>query len=273
MRKASQGLRPCLRTSETNLPRSNQTLAPDIVFQHTANAAAASVAQAPPFVTYEVATHVSAPAMHRDRDVLRAVSVRTKDDVAVIQDLPKGANVVGHGFPVTPSFDALSYFTLSWRVGAHSEVSSYVHDITPLTYPDVDDNTADVVVVRLRQYRAEFAPDSSDAPDGKTHVALRPYDFVKQHVVDPGNTFFLSDVYIDNTTKLPTEVRYAGGDDIVFVVDYGIVQGHWLVTHAHYEETLYGPLHLGRLHVIADAVYDKFAFPDDPPDPRLKPAT
>lgn len=259
-------------TSETNLPRSNQTLAPDIVFQHAANTAAATVAQAPPFVTYHVATHVSAPALGKERDVLRAVSVRTKDDVAVIQDLPRGANVLGHGFPVTPSFDALSYFTLSWRVGAHTEVSSYVHDITPLTYPDVQDNAADVVVVRLRQYRANFAPDSSDAPDGKTHVTLQPYDFVKKQVVSPGSTFFLSDVYIDNATNLPTEVRYAGGDDIVFLVDYGTVQGHWLVTHAHYEETLRGPLNIGRLHVIADAVYDQFAFPDEAPDPRLKPA-
>jgi hypothetical protein len=51
------------------------------------------------------------------------------------------------------------------------------------------------------------------------------------------------------------------------------VQGHWLVTHAHYEETLHGPLNIGRLHVIADATYDKFAFPDEAPDPRLKPST
>jgi hypothetical protein len=245
-------------------------LAPDIVFQHSANVAAATVAQAPPFVTYHVATHVSAPSMHKERDVLRTVSVRTKDDLAVIQDLPQGANQLGHGFPVTPSFDALSYFTLSWRVGAHTEVSSYVHDVTPLTYPDVRDDAADIVVVRLRQYRAEFASDSSDAPDGKAHIHLEPYDFVKRQVVRADSTFFLSDVYIDNATNLPTEVRYAGGDDIVFLVDYGTVQGHWVVTHAHYEETLHGPLGIGRLHVIADAKYDEFAFPDEAPDPRLK---
>lgn len=260
------------RTAESpHSPRSNQTLAPDIVFQHAANAAAATVAQAPPYVTYHVATHVSARALGKERDVFRLVSVRTKDDVAVIQDLPQGANQLGHGFPVTPSFDALSYFTLSWRVGARTDVSCYVHDVTPLTYVNVQDDAADVVIVRLRQYRAEYAPDSSDQPDGKTHVTLQPYDFVKHQVVDPGNTFFLSDVYIDNATTLPTEVRYAGGDDIVFLVDYGMVQGHWLVTHAHYEETLHGPLNIGRLHVSADAKYDQFTFPDDPPDPRLKP--
>jgi hypothetical protein len=220
-------------------------------------------------VTYRVATHVSAPSIGKERDVIRAVSVRTRDDLAVIQDLPQGRNQLGHGFPVTPSFDALSYFTLSWRVGAHTEVSSYVHDVTPLTYPDAPQSGADVVVVRLRAYKAEYAADSSDAPDGKTHITLVPYDFVKRQTLRPDSTFYLSDVVIDNATGLPAEVRYAGGDDIVFDVRYGMLENHWLVTHAHYEETLHGPLRIGRLHVSADAVYDNFTFPDAPPDPRL----
>jgi hypothetical protein len=205
--------------------------------------------------------------------VIRAVFVRTSDDTAVIQDLPQGANQVAHGFPVTPAFDAISNFTLSWRVGAHMDMSSYVHDIQPLTYQEQQDTGADVVVFRLRQYKADYAPDSSEAPDGKTHITLEPFDFVKRQVLQPDSTFFLSDLYIDNASGLPTEVRYAGGEDIVFVVDYGMVQGHYVVTHGHYEETLHGPLHIGRLHVIADADYDQFAFPTDPPDPRLKPAT
>ena len=153
------------------------------------------------------------------------------------------------------------------------EMSSYVHDIQPLTYQEQQDTGADVVVFRLRQYKADYAPDSSEAPDGKTHITLEPFDFVKRQVLQPDSTFFLSDLYIDNASGLPTEVRYAGGEDIVFVVDYGMVQGHYVVTHGHYEETLHGPLHIGRLHVIADADYDQFAFPTDPPDPRLKPAT
>lgn len=205
--------------------------------------------------------------------MIRAVFVRTSDDTAVIQDLPQGANQVAHGFPVTPAFDAISNFTLSWRVGAHMDMSSYVHDIQPLTYQEQQDTGADVVVFRLRQYKADYAPDSSEAPDGKTHITLEPFDFVKRQVLQPDSTFFLSDLYIDNASGLPTEVRYAGGEDIVFVVDYGMVQGHYVVTHGHYEETLHGPLHIGRLHVIADADYDQFAFPTDPPDPRLKPAT
>ena len=80
-------------------------------------------------------------------------------------------------------------------------------------------------------------------------------------------------MYIDNASGLPAEIRYAGGDDITFVVDYAMLEGHWLINHAHYEETLHGPLHIGSLHIIADAVYDQFSFPAQAPDPRLKPAT
>jgi len=170
---------------------------------------------------------------------------------------------------VTPSFDALSYFTLTWRVGAHTDLTAYVHDVTPLTYPDVANSGADVVVVRLRSYKAEYAADSSDASDGKTHITLVPYDFVKRQALRPDSTFYLSDVVIENATGLPTEVRYQGGDEIVFDVQYGMREQHWLITHAHYEETLHGPLRIGRLHVIADASYDDFAFPQTAPDPRL----
>jgi len=246
-------------------------MTPDIAFQQCANVAAATVAKAPPFVTYRVTTHVGAAALGKERDVIRAVMVRTSDDLAVIQDLPAGANALGHGFPVTPSFDALSTFTLSWRVGTHMDLSAYVHDVKPLTYPDLPNGEADVVVFRLRQYRAEFASDSSDANPGTTHITLEPYDFVKRQTVRPDATFFLSDLRIDNATGLPSEIRYQGGDDIVFDVQYGMRADHWLVTHAHYEQTLRGPLRIGRLHVVADATYEDFAFPERAPDPRLEP--
>jgi hypothetical protein len=207
--------------------------------------------------------------MNRARDVLRNVSVRTKDDLAVLQDLPKGRSQVAHGFPITPVFDALSSFTLSWRVGMHQEVSSSVSGIVPLTYDTTTKHDADVVVMRLRQYRATYASDSSDAKDGKTHIQLEAFDFVKRQAKRPDSTFYLSDLFIDNSNGLPSEVRYAGGNEISFVVDYAQIGGYWLVNHAHYEETIFAPLHVGRFHVTADAVYDNFAFPSVAPDPRL----
>jgi hypothetical protein len=220
-----------------------------------------------------VTTHVAAASLGKERDVIRDVMVRTSDDLAVIQDLPNGANALGHGFPVTPSFDALSIFTLSWRVGTHMDLSAYVHDVKPLTYNVVPNPDADVVVFRLGQYRADFASDSSDANPGTTHITLVPYDFVKRQTRRPDATFYLSDLRIDNATGLPSEIRYQGGDDIVFDVQYGMREDHWLVTHAHYEQTLRGPLGVGRLHVVADATYEDFAFPDGAPDPRLEPKT
>ena len=225
--------------------------------------------QAPAFVTYRVATHVSAKSLDRERDVVRSVMVRTSDDTAVLQDLPQGKNQISHAFPIVPTFDALSYFTLSWKVGAHTEVTAYVHDVVPMTYKDPTPNTdTDVVVTRLRSYKADYAPDSSDAPDGRTHLTLTPFEFVKEKN-NADTTFYLADLFIDNASGLPARVRYDGSDEKEFVVDYGRIQGHWVVTHAHYEETLHGPLRVGRVHVSADAVYDNFTFPAAAPDPRL----
>ncbi len=216
-----------------------------------------------------MSTHVSAKSLNRERDVIRSVQVRTQDDLAILQDLPKGKNQTGHAFPLIPTFDALSYFTLSWRVGAHTEVTSSVKVDQPMTYKDPAPNAdSDVVVTRLRSYKAEFATDSSDAPDGKTHITLVPFEFVKEHN-NADTTFYLADLFIDNASGLPSRVRFDGADDKEFVVDYGRVEGHWVVTHAHYEETLHGPLRLGRVHVSADAVYDDFTFPASAPDPRL----
>ncbi len=208
-----------------------------------------------------------APALHQHRDVIRGVEVRTRGDLAVIQDLPLGRNQLGHGFPVTPTFDALSYFTLSWRVGVHQEVSANVHDVTPLEFKEADTSNADVVVTRLYAYRAVYAPDSSDAPDGRTHVTLTPFQFVVNKG-NPDTTFYFNDLVIDNATGLPSSVTFAGNGKL-FTLDYGKIEGHWMLKHIHYEEILHGPLQIGRLHVIADADYDNFTFPAGAPDPRL----
>ena len=45
-------------------------------------------------------------------------------------------------------------------------------------------NDADVVVIRLRAYRATFASDSSSDPAGKLHLTLDPYQFVEDKGVE-----------------------------------------------------------------------------------------
>ncbi len=244
-------------------------LSADVAFQNCANLAAAANARLPPYITYDVTTHVTAPSLGRDRTILRTVDVRTRDDLAVLHDLPAGGTSVAHGFPVTPAFDALSYFTLSWSVGRRMDVSAYVHDMKPLTYAAPDRSGADVVVVRLRQYRVAYAADSSEEPGRRTHITLEPYDFVRHAAAKPDSTFFLSDVVIDNGSGLPVEVTYTGGDDIRFTVAYGTYRNAWLVDHVHYEETVHGPLRIGRVHFVAEAAYSKFAFPAAPPEAVL----
>jgi hypothetical protein len=230
---------------------------------------AAIYQQAPPFVTYRVATHVSAPAINRNRDIMRSVVVRTSDGRAVIQDLPKGRNqVAAHAWPVTPTFDVLSDFQLSWFASIKLEITINVYDIKPLVYQDPTPGPdVDVVVTRLRSYKADYAADSSNAPSGKTHVTLTPFQFVTSGN-DPERTFYFSDLYVDNATGLASRVVMQGLHSLV-VLDYGSVEGHWVITHFHYEDTVHGPLHIGYLHVIADTVYNEFAFPAASPDPRL----
>jgi hypothetical protein len=221
-------------------------------------------------VSYHVLTHVTVPSLQRDRIIDRSVMVRTKDDVAVIQDLPKGSNQIGNGFPVTPVFDALSYFSFEWVVGFRDTLHTRVYNVTPLRYDDPKATSkADVVVVNLRYYHAAYAPDSSTDADQKTHIVLDPYQFYRDQTqsTDP---FYLTDLYIDNGTGLPTRVRMAAARDSEFVVDYGTVDGRWLITHAHYETTYVAPLHAARVHGVADAAYDQFSFPATAPDPRLR---
>lgn len=194
--------------------------------------------------------------------------LRTADDTAILQDLPKGQRQRAHGFPITPTFDALSYFNLQWFAGARMNLSSYVKEIQPLTYEEASPAAkVDVVVINLRYYHAMYAADSSDTPNGHTHISMRPYQFLTRGA--PQSALYFADVYIDNVTGLPSSVHFTGPENRDFTVDYGTIENHWLITHAHYEETLFGPLRIGALHVIANATYDSFTFPTAPPDPQL----
>jgi hypothetical protein len=85
---------------------------------------------------------------------------------------------------------------------------------------------------------------------------------------DNASDFFIHDVYVDTVTNLPTKVVYVG-PTTTFTCDYDVVQGHWLVRHATYVHTFYGPLRLGRVTATADATNSDFAFPATPSDPKL----
>jgi len=212
--------------------------------------------------------NVAIPSMNKTRAIERFVEERSFDDMAVLQDLPRGANQFAEAFPIPPTFDALSGFSLAWHADRHLALSIALQNIQPMTFTDINKPaTSDVVVFGLRYFSAHYAPDSSDAPTGITHIVMRPYQFVVNET--PKNDMFWSDVYIDNTTGLPTRVVMTGNDALTFIVDYAMIQGHWLVDKVHFEQTEFGPLHLGAIHFVTDTTYDQFAFPTAPPDPRL----
>jgi hypothetical protein len=239
----------------------------ELAFQQAANRAADTYATRPAYVSYQVETHVRAPSLNQDRTVARAVSTRTQDDLAVLQDLPSGRNVLARSFPVPPTFDALSYFRFEWHVTARGTLDAYVADVEPIRYDLSSKNEhTDVFVAALRAYRAVYAADSSDATGGITHIVLTAYDFVRAN--GKRSSLYLTDTYIDNASGLPVDVRMAGEDGLVFEVRYTVAANHWVVDKIHYEETLH-PLGISSIHVIADAGFSNYAFPVTAPDPRL----
>ena len=242
---------------------------PDIAFQQAANAAAARYDARPAYVTYVEHTHINAPSIRQTVDVDRSVIVRTADDKAVLQDLPHGAQTVGHAFPISPTFDALSYFRLTSKMTAHKRLSTELTgpygngDIIPIRFTNVTHAESDVVVTSLRYYYPRFAPDSSDAPDGRMHIQMKALPTLTN---DNSSDFYITDVVIDNATMLPLKVTYEGRGDRRFVLDYEFLGDAWVVRHAFFEETLLGPLNIGRVHFTADATFQDFAFSQTPPD-------
>ena len=62
-------------------------------------------------------------------------------------------------------------------------------------------------------------------------------------------------------------MRVAGGSDETISLDYAVVDGHWVIVHGTFSQTM----HVAFLtyKIIADMTFSDIAFPLDPPDPRL----
>ena len=83
------------------------------------------------------------------------------------------------------------------------------------------------------------------------------------------STFYLKDIYVDTVSNLPTRIGYSG-PAADFVLDYTVIENHWVINRAHYRATAFGPLHIGQTTFTTDASYSAFTFPTTPADPRLK---
>lgn len=237
-------------------------IAADVQFRTTANAAAAAFANKPPYLAYKTDVVVDVPSLRRHKVISRAVETRTTDDYAALQDLPQGQHQYGHSFPLVPTFDAISYFRVTFN-GSQRNTLSYVEPGAPITFKDPRETShADVVVTSLRYYRASYAADSNDKI---AHILMETLPTLTR-----GNNsdFYIHDVFVDTATNLPTRVIYEG-PTTTFTTDYQVIEGHWLVTHANYVHTFFGPLHMGRVTATADATNHDFGFPATPSDPKL----
>ncbi len=242
-------------------------LTADAEFRVAANAAYDAWMKQPPYIAYRADVDVQVPALKQYRRVSRGVEVRTKDDVAILQDLPQGQNQVANAFPLPPTFDALSYFRIDFRLGdplrQHNPLT-VVHLIAPLHFNDPVSH-ADVVVTSLRNYYASYAPDSNEHI---AHITLQPLAAL---TANNDSDFYLHDVYVDTGTNLPTRVVY-DGPTTEFAVDYTTAfAGHWLIYHAFYRRTVaLMPLHVLQTTFTTDAYLSAFSFPETPTDPRLR---
>ena len=154
---------------------------------------------------------VDVPSLRRHQVISRQVETRTKDDFAALQDLPRGQHQYAHSFPLIPTFDALSYFRVTFN-GNRRDLLSYVEPGAPLTYTDPRlTSHADVVVTSLKFYHASYAADSNDRI---AHILMETLPSLTR---DNPSDFFIHDVFADTVTELADESRLRGADHDVHV--------------------------------------------------------
>jgi hypothetical protein len=212
---------------------------------------------APAYITYRESTHVD--GANRSEDINRAVAVRVADDYAVMQDLPNGAQRTGPAFPVIPFFDPFSSFRFSYFANLH-KVNITFDPGAPFYFPlPPPDPSVDAVVPYMSEYDPQYAPDSRD---GALHVLIDPTSRTGS-----GN-FYPSDVSEDPQSQLPAHVTLqVNGSDMVIGLDYGIVDGYWVVTRGTWSATQ----HVMGLTFKVNAVttFSDFTFPTTPPESQL----
>lgn len=234
-------------------------LPPDLALVQLINrTASVYIANAPQYITYREHTHVTA-SIGRSQDINRYVAVRQADDYAVMQDLPQGAQRTGQAFPIIPYFDPFGGFSYSWYANLKRvdiTIKRYAPGYWPL--PPADPNV-NAVVPYISFWQPAYAPDSTPQ---RPHLEVAPTPALSNSQLYP------ADVVIDPQTQLPShlEIRFIG-DPTVIDLDYAVLQGHWVITHARYT----APQHFGPMNftIVSDTTYSDIAFPATPPDPRL----
>lgn len=232
----------------------------DLAFALLINRTSASYRANPPvYMTYVEHTHVSAPTLGRAQDIDRSIAVRVADDLAVMRDLPNGSYRTGQAFPIVAYFDPISSFKFSYFANL-KRVDITLERGAPfeLAIPEPDPRV-NVVVPYNSYWAARYAPDSTDAA---LHLLIQPTPRVRQGL-------YPSEVVEEGATRLPKhiEMRVAGGSDEIIALDYSVIEGHWVIVHGTFTQTM----HVAFLtyKIIADVTFSDLAFPAEAPDPRL----
>jgi hypothetical protein len=232
----------------------------DLAFAMLINRTSAFYQAHPPiYMTYTEHTHVSAPTLGRAQDIDRSIAVRVADDFAVMKDLPNGEQRTGQAFPIVASFDPLSNFKFGYfanlkRVDISLERGAPFY----LAIPDPDPNV-NAVVPYNSYWAARFASDSTDSA---LHLLIEPTARVTDGI-------YPAEIVEDGTSQLPSHIvmRAAGGSDETISLDYSVIDGHWVIVHGTFTQTM----HVAFLtyKIIADVTFSDIAFPIEAPDPRL----
>jgi hypothetical protein len=216
-------------------------------------------ANPPAYMTYVEQTHVSAPSLGRAQDINRSIAVRVADDFAVMQDLPNGSQRTGQAFPIVAYFDPLSTFRFGYFANL-KRVDIELERGGPLRFPiPAPDPSVNVVVPYSSFWAARYASDSTAAA---LHLLIDPTPRMP-------NGLYPSEVVEDPATHLPSRIamRSAGGGDEAFVLDYSVIDGHWVVVHGTFSQTMH--VYMLTYKIVADVTFNNIAFPQEPPDPRL----
>ena len=235
-------------------------LPPDVeLIQLINRTGSAYVANAPAFITYREFTHAGAASLGRSQDINRSVAVRQADNFAVMQDLPQGLERTGQAFPIIPYFDPFPGFAYRWFANLKN-VDISVTRYPPAAWPlPPADTGATMSLTYISFWEPQYANDSTEA---RVHLRVLPTPALQT------GQYYPYDIIEDPVSHLPShlELRFVG-DSTRLQMDYQILQGHWVMTHAVYT----APQHVGPLNftIVTDTKYQDMAFPATAPDPRL----
>jgi hypothetical protein len=232
-------------------------ISPDLALALLINRTAAFYESNPPtYIAYDEYTHVTAPG--QTRDINRSIAVRVLDNVAVMRDLPNGEERTGQAFPIVNYFDPFARFAFSWFSNIKRvDITLQRWDPTTIEIPPADQG-ANAVVFYFSRFDVHYAADSSE---DAVHLLIAPTPRLR-------SGSYISEVVEDPQTQLPSQVTIRDiGSDETITLDYKVLDGHWVVVHGTFSQTMHAVLFQSKVN--ADVTFSNITFPAEAPDARL----